>query len=315
MKENFEVDLVYTWVDGNDPAWRAKHAAFTGTKLSADDVDCEGRYADNDELRYSLRSVELYAPWIRHIYIITDGQIPSWLNLDNDRISIVDHKEIIPEHGLPCFNSQVIEHCMYRIPGLAEHFIYANDDMFLNRPVDPWDFFTPDGKKPIVRTLRSPLRRFTLWMKDRLLSKPLSRYNRALLNASRLVNQRYGKYYSEKSHHNMDSYLKSQFELTARDLGDVIEPTISNHLREENDIQRIVYSYVPLALGQAQRVHVGKDTSFMLRIHRHSSYERLARYNPKFFCLNDSQYATDEDRRLVKKFLKERFPEKSSFEK
>ncbi len=68
MKENFEVDLVYTWVDGNDPAWQKKHATFTGKKPVGADVDCKGRYADNDELKYSLRSVEKYAPWIRHTY-------------------------------------------------------------------------------------------------------------------------------------------------------------------------------------------------------------------------------------------------------
>lgn len=50
------------------------------------------RFEDNEELRYSLRSVERHAPWVRHIFIVTNGQIPSWLNLDNPRVTVVTHE-------------------------------------------------------------------------------------------------------------------------------------------------------------------------------------------------------------------------------
>ena len=58
----------------------------------SDDVISASRFEDNEEMRYSLRSVLLYAPWVRHIFIVTNGQIPSWLNLDNPRITIVTHE-------------------------------------------------------------------------------------------------------------------------------------------------------------------------------------------------------------------------------
>ena len=35
----------------------------------------DSRFRDNDELRYSLRSLEQHAPWLRHIYIVTNGQV------------------------------------------------------------------------------------------------------------------------------------------------------------------------------------------------------------------------------------------------
>lgn len=44
------------------------------------------------ELRYSLRSLEKHAPWVQHVYIITNGQIPYWLNLDNPWVTIVTHE-------------------------------------------------------------------------------------------------------------------------------------------------------------------------------------------------------------------------------
>ena len=124
-----DVDLVYLWVNGNDPEWQAKRNACIGTAETQRGVNCKGRYADNDELKYSLRSVAQYAPWIHKIYIVTDNQVPLWLDTSNPKVRIVDHKEIMPEICLPCFNSAVIEHFLYNIPGLSEHFLYANDDM------------------------------------------------------------------------------------------------------------------------------------------------------------------------------------------
>lgn len=314
MKESFETDLVYTWVDGNDPVWRKKHDAFTGVESRKKDVDCKGRYADNDELKYSLRSVEKYAPWIRRIFIVTDGQVPDWLDTSNPKIRIIDHKDIISPEGLPCFNSQVIEHCLPRIPDLSEHFLYANDDMFINRDVSPGDFFAEDGF-PVVRFLRSPMRGFSVWFKEKVLRRPLSRYNMALRNASRLVRKYYGKNFCEKTHHNIDAYLKSDCLRIFDKLREEIEPTLKNHVREPDDVQRIIYSYIPVIEKRGHREYVGRDTSFMLRIHKWDRYHKLEQHNPLFFCLNDSQYAGDEDRIKVKEYLNKRFPEKSKFEK
>ncbi len=115
-----EIDLVYMWVDGNDPAWLAKKRAFTGESGAEAEATGKARYVDNDELRYSLRSAEQFAPWIRRIFIVTDGQTPEWLDVSNPRVQIVDHSDILPPEALPCYNSAVIEYFLYRIPGLAE---------------------------------------------------------------------------------------------------------------------------------------------------------------------------------------------------
>uniref|UniRef100_UPI00358E14A2 N-acetylglucosamine-1-phosphotransferase subunits alpha/beta isoform X2 n=1 Tax=Myxine glutinosa TaxID=7769 RepID=UPI00358E14A2 len=101
------------------------------------------RFADNEELRFSLRSLERHAPWIRRIHIVTNGQIPSWLDLDNPRVSLVTHKDIFPDIGhLPTFSSPAIESHLHRIPGISPLFLYFNDDVFLARDVWPEDFYT-----------------------------------------------------------------------------------------------------------------------------------------------------------------------------
>lgn len=315
MSEPFDIDIVYTWVDGNDPEWRLKHDKFTGkdTQEIRVDADCKGRYVDNDELKYSLRSVEKYAPWIHRIYIITDNQIPSWLDLSNPKIKIIDHRDLLPKESLPCYNANVFEHYIFRIPDLSEHFLYANDDTFFNREVNPSTFFASDGY-PIMRFRRSPFRRFTIWFKDKILTKPLSQFNLSIRNASRLVNKKYGVYLAERTHHNIDAYLKSSCMKIADEFKDEISKTLTNHLRQDNDIHRSIYSYVPLIEKTAHKEYVDKKTSFMLRIHKQDHYKKLDEYNPIFFCLNDSQYASDDDRRKVREYLMQRFPEKSSFE-
>lgn len=304
---------MYLWVDGNDPAWQSKRNATIGKTDSAAE-NCDGRYVDNDELRYSLRSLEAYAPWIRKIFIVTDGQVPVWLDTSNPKISIIDHKDILPRRALPTFNSVTIEHAIHRIPGLSEHFLYANDDMFFNRPVLPSDFFTMESF-PIMRMNRRPFRRLSLWLEVKVQGKTLSNYNRTILNSARLVEKKYGKFIGHKTHHNIDAYRRSDFEHAYNTFRAEIEPTLVNHVRSDNDIQRNLYTYVAMAEGKCKVKFVGNSTSFRLHIHRHAHYSRLAKANPMLFCMNDSQYATDEDRKTARAFLKRRFPEKSVFEK
>ena len=113
-----EIDLVYLWVDGNDPAWLAKKNAYLPADKRVDpEAAGECRFVENDELRYSLRSAERYAPWIRRVYILTDDQTPAWLDTSNPRVRVVSHREIMPAEILPVFNSCAIELFLPRIPG------------------------------------------------------------------------------------------------------------------------------------------------------------------------------------------------------
>lgn len=310
-----EIDIVYLWVDGNDPVWQAKRNAFIGVTDESSSINCKGRYANNDELKYSLRSVEMYAPWIRNIFIVTDEQTPEWLDTSNPRVRVVDLTEIMPAECLPCFNSSLIEKFFYNIPGLAEHFLYANDDMFINKDVSVCDFFTPDGF-PIVRLTRKPLRKLSWFWREKVRKKPLNNYRKTIAYASSLVDTKYGTYYTGMPHHNIDAYLKSDSKRIAEEvLHDEFLSNRKNRKRSDNDIQRIIYSYIALAEKRGQRRYVTQKTSMHLLIHREDHYAKLQKNQPLLFCMNDSEKAQDSDRERAKKFLEERFPNKSEFEK
>ncbi len=144
----FPIDAVYTWVNANDVGWRRgmeSHKSGVATPHSRESV-ADARFADYDELRYSLRSIATNAPWLNHVWLVTDSQVPSWLREEHPGLTIVDHREIwVDKTQLPVFNSHAIEANLHRIDGLAEHYIYFNDDVMLGRSMSPEQFFTPGG--------------------------------------------------------------------------------------------------------------------------------------------------------------------------
>lgn len=145
----FPVDVVYTWVDGADEHWNAARerrlAEVTGTALTRA-ASGRARFVSRDELRYSMRSVHLFAPWVRRIHLVTAGQVPAWLDTAHPQVRVVDHRDILPADALPTFNSHAIETGLHRVPDLAEHWIYLNDDVLLGRPLGPETFFSPAGQ-------------------------------------------------------------------------------------------------------------------------------------------------------------------------
>ncbi len=140
-KKSSVIDFVIAWVDMNDPEWRATKACYDGTVADKDTENSDARYRDWGILRYWFRAVEKYAPWVNKIWFVTAGSVPAWLNVNHEKLQIVRHEEFIPPEYLPTFSSHPIELNFFRIQGLAEQFVYFNDDMFLMGPAVPEDFF------------------------------------------------------------------------------------------------------------------------------------------------------------------------------
>ena len=316
MKSDFyNIDLVYLWVDGNDPQWQSKSNSFFRKKAKNSSVNFNARYSNNDELKYSLRSVEKYAPWIRKIFIITDNQKPKWLNISNPKIQVIDHKDILPNKSLPCYNSHVIEHFISKIPDLSEYFLLSNDDTFFNKNVLPTTFFASDGF-PIIRLIRKPFRRFRWFFREQILKRSHNMHSKAIFNAAELVKQKFGVFYNGLPHHNIDSYLKSDcLRVSGKIFKNEIDLMKINHIRNVNDIQRVVYSYVALAEKRGHLKYVSSNESLHVHIHKERHYKKIKKFNPIFLCLNDTEYSDQKDRNKLKGWLKSRFPKKSEFEK
>ena len=149
------IDVVIAWVDGADRKHRAKRKRYLADPRGDSNPERlatqDRRFSDNDEIRFCLRSIHNYAPWVRTIWLVTDDQVPASIDreiAEQEKIRIVDHREIFRgyEQLLPTFNSRAIESMLWRIEGLADRFVYFNDDMMLVGSVEPTDFFSNDGK-------------------------------------------------------------------------------------------------------------------------------------------------------------------------
>lgn len=175
-KNPFPIDFVVLWVDGNDLQWQRQKNHYLG--VDNDDKEIT-RFRDPGLFKYWFRSVEKYAPWVNHIFLVTNGQIPSFLNLENEKITLVKHEDIMSKDALPTFNSSAIELSINNIKDLSEHFVYFNDDMFLIKPVKPTDFFTVDGKPKDTAGLNQIM--------------PVENFDYILVNNMTIINQNFNK--------------------------------------------------------------------------------------------------------------------------
>lgn len=179
-----------------------------------DEVISANRFADNQELRYSLRSIEKFSPWIRNVYIVTNGQIPSWLNLDNPRVKIITHKDIfVNKSHLPTFSSPAIESHLHRIPGLSQKFIYMNDDVMFGDYVWPDDFYTHSKGQKIFLTWSVPNCNEgcpASWIRDKYCDKACN-VSECDFDGGDCVGVKQGSRYSYQSWHQQQSRFRLDF--------------------------------------------------------------------------------------------------------
>ena len=324
-----EIDAVYTWVNGNDPAWQARKK-MTRLALGINDENASGedapcRYRDNDELRYSLRSLAKYAPWIRRVHLLTDDQRPDWLNTDT--VNLLHHKDVFPPEILyPTFNNRAIELSMADLPGLTEHFLYFNDDFMLGAKTNPWDFFTPEGQ-PII-WLRKHSRKY--WKKFfTRSSEKLNEYDASTRYLYQLIAERSGKHIPYKTVHSPRPMTKFFFHKTIMEYEKDFSTTMRSPFRSKQSVSIAkLYPLYAIATGYGQlyqlsglnavhdfvkkRIkHIGVSLGDNNYHHKLNLIQKL---KPLTFCINDSQYCNDDDISLFQQFMENLFPEKSKFE-
>ncbi|MFF0465938.1 stealth family protein [Micromonospora zamorensis] len=309
----FPIDVVYTWVDGTDPEWLRRRAAVTGIPYHAEAAS-PARFLSRDELRYSLRSVHLFAPWVRHVYLVTDDQVPSWLDPSVPGIRVVSHREIFTDPSvLPTYNSHAIESQLHHIDGLSEHFLYFNDDVFLGTEVLPQDFFLANG---ISRFFSSPaLVPPGAPSAEDIPSSAAGKNNRALLA------ERFGTVLNKKMKHMPHALRRSVLYEIEQEFSAPHRGTAASRFRGMTDIS------VASSLHHYYAFHTGRATPGELEytiaeLSHPDTPARLAhllaRRDRHVFCLNDA-FSSEADLTaqlaVLTPFLDTYFPVPSPWEK
>ncbi|MGP9527879.1 stealth conserved region 3 domain-containing protein [Glutamicibacter sp. AOP5-A2-18] len=309
------IDAVYTWVDSADPEWQTSYREFKQSVPAGEAHPTSrdlGRYTSRDELKYSLRSLEMNMPWIRNIYLVTAGQVPCWLNTENTKIKLVSHAEIFesPEECLPTFNSHAIESQLANIEGLSEHFIYVNDDIFFGRPMSPNVFFTGSGsvKYSLAKAHYAEA------------ANPRLAVNLAAKLNAGLIETKYGKTTSRKFKHVAHPQLRSIHKLIRESFPEQVSATSRHKFRHVDDISvpSSLAHYVAAAEGVGVPANINYSYVDLGGEHLPMMLYRLVRGRGRqMFCLNEVASVSEKEKRgqLAKRVLDSLFPFKSSYEK
>lgn len=280
----FPIDAVYTWVDGNDPEWLESKNEYSPTDAVHEEVDSDARYVSRDELRYSLRSMHDFAPWIRNIYVVTAGQHPRWLEADSD-VTVIDHKDIFPDHDhLPTFNSHAIEANIHRIDGLAEHFLYLNDDMFFGRAVPPGLFFFGNG---VAKHKLSPSRVPHFPKSD--LDSPV---DLAVKNSREVMDEMFGVRQAQVLEHAPYPLLRSVIDSIEDRYPQQVAATSSHRFRDADDLNIPSHLAHHVGYEMCKSFPSNASTFTYIGLHRPDLarlLERLlTRRDADTFCINDT---------------------------
>lgn len=279
----FDIDIVFSWVDGTSSEFQRARAQRMKTYVVGEGDDSEARYRQIDELKYALRSVYLYAPWIRRIFIVTDSPAPAWL-ADHPAVTIVRSEEFFSDpEALPTHNSHAVESQLHKIDGLSEHFLYSNDDMFFGRPVRPEMFFSPGGvTKFIEATTRIGMGAPGV---ARSGFENGARVNRELLRA------KFGRVTTRHLEHAATPLRRSVLAELEAEFPDDFARTARSAFRSATDISvtNSLYHYYALMTGRAV-VQSGASVRYIettLAVAPGEMERLLKRRDVDFFCLND----------------------------
>lgn len=338
IKNEHKIDFVITYVDDTDINWQKKRQSY----LSDSVLSLSKNYRSWDNLHYWFRCVYKYAPWVNKIYLVTDKQVPEWLNIQNEKIIVVNHEDFIPKEYLPVFSSHPIELNLHRIKGLNEHFVYFNDDTFLTGYVDS-DYFFQDGL-PCDYAVESPFGasdpRFAHICINNILAvnKKYNRRDFIINNRKRLYSSsyKYGKYkniyfslfknedfFGFESLHLPTCMLKSAYENVWKEFYDELNKTCSHRFRDDSDVNQYIITYWMYMHG-LYHPYNWRNNSRLFQLNDTNSIKNnilnacnaILDPNIKLVCIND---AIVDDFTNTKKVINDSFdlivPERCEYEK
>jgi len=326
-----KVDFVIIWVDGNDEKWQKERAKYNIAK-SSDNRNI--RYRDWENLKYWFRGVEKYAKWVNKIHFVTYGHLPDWLNTENPKLNIVNHKDFIPGKYLPTFSSHTIELNLHRIQDLSDNFVYFNDDFFIINDTKTEDFFQNgiprDSAVLYTNVPGGTIMDNIIVNNTAVINKHFKSRDVIKRNKLKWYNLKYGKYlynnislYPYKNftgirfEHLPNSFKKSTFIELWNKEQEILDDTCSHKFRNIADVNQWVMKYWQICKGEfiPRKTNWGyyyeysRDNTNLKKIILNSKYKSI--------CLNDvsEDYDFEEAKRLTIELFEKKFPEKSSFEK
>lgn len=313
------IDAVITWVDGDDVSHREKRRRYASSdELSNDDVGGEVRYKSVGEIFYCVASILRFAPFIRKIFIVTDGQDPHLGDFvernfpdRSTEIEIVDHKVVFKgyESCLPVFNSLAIETMLWRIPGLSDRFIYFNDDVLLARPTVVEDFFVGGSLVCYASRMSWHFAAFLRWAKHLGKSHKVFGFKDSMINSADLLGI-HGTFFHLS--HTPHMFLRDVMETYFTDHPDALVANISHRFRDPSQYNPQELCYLLADIQERAVIRSFKGVSMFIHPRRKKNYIdgkiKVLESMPdaKFLCINSICGAEPHDVRKILTWIENR---------
>ena len=328
------IDFVITWVDMNDPKWQTDFAKYSDKIDNTKNEVSEARFRDYGFLKYWFRGVEKFAPWVRKIHFITCGQKPEWLNENNAKLNLVNHEDYIPKQFLPCFNSNVLEYYLHKIPDLSEHIVYFNDDFFVINTLEQERFFK-NGLPCDIAAFRynSGMGIWSKCLKNniRLINQHFDKKEIMLRYHDKWFNDIYGnkawltrllksydKFVTLLTPHNAQPFLKSTFEEVWAVAGKELAEASAHRFRSTKDLTPELFRTWQICKGNFEPYNTYNNTKmFPLVLKPQKVVAAIRNQSYKLVCLNDNVHIRNYKQVMenIESAFNSILPEKSSFEK
>lgn len=332
-----KIDFVILWVDGNDQKWQKEKAKYS-LDSNRNDVNGEVRYRDWDNLKYWFRGVEKYAPWVNKIYFITWGHLPAWLNINNPKLKIINHKDYMPKEYLPVFSSNPIELNIHRVKDLSEHFVLFNDDVFLINDVKKEDFFKngiPVDNYNEVNwdsSREDPVFSSIVKNNYKVLNSHYEKRKVLFSHFFKFFNPKYGlkrnlqtiktsitkpTFVGINNNHISQPFLKSYFEKVWQQEYDVLNETSLHKFRSDTDVSQWLIRYFQLMDGKFIPRDFNLGKFFIVGDDNRELVNTIKQQKYKIVCINDSNKNINFEKckAEINKAFDTMLPNKSSFEK
>lgn len=323
------IDFIICWVNGNDPEWQKEKEKYKpGTRTDNRNI----RYRDWDNLQYLFRGIEKFAPWVNRIHFVTWGHVPAWLDVNHPKINVVKHEEYIPSQYLPTFSARPIEVNLHRIEGLAEQFVYFNDDMFILNPLKKEDFFKNglpcDTAALDIAVKEDEAHATSVFNSLLLINKHYEKGESIKSNLLKWINFKYGKllirtillmpwklFTGFHTSHLPNAFLKETFYEAWKEEPEILDLTSSHKFRNRMDVTQYLFKFWQLASGNFHPVK-NKGKLFKIGNELQNILKAIEGKKYKIICLNDSENIDDVEKSktsIINSFEKV-FETKSSYE-
>ena len=327
------IDAVVLWVDGSDKEWQKEKAKYMGGQCKSSLDEC--RFREWGIFKYWFRAIEKNIPWIRTVHLVTNGQLPNFIDVNCPKLHLVKHLDIIPQEYLPTFSSRAIEVNIHRIEGLSDQFIYFNDDTYVMNPMKETDFFKGglpryEGLEALPRTVDAHDTYFHSVFNDGcIINKHFQKYKVFKKHFSKFFNLRYGvdnlrnlallpwnTFQCFTNRHMPMPYLKQFYDAVWEAEPEILQMTTSHRFREYSDVNQHVFRYWGIASGMFHPIHTDGQAYHLASADIDMVIRDILKGKKKMLCINDGRGITNLEtkiKRIVEAF-DTRFPQKSCFE-